>query len=165
LKRGTIESSIDIVCTNPRLVFEVASSPPISTAVVGLALFAASAAMVLLRRRFVVEPMAPVVAFTAALVCAMVYSLELLHWRDGVRDARSKGVVVEGIVERLRPEPWAGHAGPERFNVGEHYFEYSYFSDTPFFNDSAAHGGPLRNGVPVRILAVNHSIARLELCE
>ncbi len=59
-------------------------------------------------------------------------------------------MVVEGRVEHFQPMPWAGHA-MERFEVDGVLFEYSDYVVTPGFNNTSSHGGPMREGLPVRI--------------
>jgi hypothetical protein len=71
--------------------------------------------------------------------------------------------VVEGPITDFRPEPWQGHAPPERFVVNGVAFEYSYFTESPGFHTTAARGGPLRNGQYVRIHYTGMTILKLEL--
>ena len=58
--------------------------------------------------------------------------------------------IVEGRVENFAPMPWAGHA-EETFDVNGVHFAYSDYVVTAGFNHSASHGGPIREGLPVRI--------------
>jgi hypothetical protein len=58
--------------------------------------------------------------------------------------------VVEGRVENFKPMPWAGH-GDETFDVNGVHFAYSDYVVTAGFNNSASHGGPMRDRLPVRI--------------
>jgi hypothetical protein len=68
------------------------------------------------------------------------------------RSALASGevAVVEGRVESFHPMPAEGH-DTERFRVGGVHFAYSDFILTPGFNTTASHGGPIREGLPVRI--------------
>jgi len=61
--------------------------------------------------------------------------------------------VVEGVVENFHPMPYAGH-DTERFSVAGHRFEYSDYLKTSGFNQTSSHGGPIREGLPVRITYV-----------
>ncbi|HKR01699.1 MAG TPA: hypothetical protein VJT09_13555 [Pyrinomonadaceae bacterium] len=81
---------------------------------------------------------------------------------DGVRAGRCQ--VVEGTVTKFVPMPLQGHA-MEHFVVNDHYFEYSDYVVTAGFNKTQSHGGPLREGLRVRICDVDGAIARLEIAE
>jgi hypothetical protein len=68
------------------------------------------------------------------------------------RRALEKGdySVVEGAVSDFKPMPYEGHA-EEQFRVNEVHFSYSDYEDSPGFNRTASHGGPIREGMTVRI--------------
>jgi hypothetical protein len=55
--------------------------------------------------------------------------------------------------------------GTERFVVGGVPFSYSQFVYSPGFRKTRASGGPLRNGILVRIRYVDNFIVRLEICD
>ena len=76
----------------------------------------------------------------------------------------TRGVqVVEGRVSDFRPMPWAGHA-MERFCIEGHCFEYSDFDKSSGgFNNTSSHGGPIRDGLPVRVSYVGGTIVKLEV--
>jgi len=84
------------------------------------------------------------------------------YWE--LRQALRSGqfVTVEGKVVDFVRMPVAGHAN-ERFNVNGHHYEYSDFQVTAGFNNTQSHGGPLREGLIVRIADVHGRIARLEI--
>ncbi|GBU19797.1 MULTISPECIES: hypothetical protein [Methylobacterium] len=69
---------------------------------------------------------------------------------------------VEGRVARFHPMPYGGH-DRERFEVNGVPFSYSDYIVTGGFNTSASHGGPIREGLPVRICHVDGLIVRLEV--
>jgi hypothetical protein len=58
--------------------------------------------------------------------------------------------VVEGEVRNFHPMPAGGH-DTERFAVGGVQFAYSEYAIGPGFRHTSAHGGPMREGLPVRI--------------
>jgi hypothetical protein len=58
--------------------------------------------------------------------------------------------VVEGQVENFHPMPRTGH-DTERFTVNGVLFSYSDAELTPGFNQTSSHGGPIREGLDVRI--------------
>lgn len=70
--------------------------------------------------------------------------------------------VVEGKVVDFVPMPADGHV-MERFTVNGHRFEYSDAVPTAGFNNTQSHGGPIREGLIVRIAEVRGKIARLEI--
>ena len=73
---------------------------------------------------------------------------------------------VEGRVEEFKAMPYAGH-DVERFRVGGEFFSYSDYVETGGFNNTSSHGGPIREGIPVRIGFVRRQndnvIVRLEV--
>jgi hypothetical protein len=73
---------------------------------------------------------------------------------DAARDGKLK--VVEGKVEKFVPMPWSGHA-MERFCVKDACFAYSNFVVTVGFHNAASHGGPLHEGLPVRIAYMDNT--------
>jgi hypothetical protein len=66
-----------------------------------------------------------------------------------------------GKVEHFRPMPYEGHP-EESFSVAGHTFTYSDYVDAQCFNNSASHGGPIRDGLPVRISYTDNCILRIE---
>ncbi len=84
------------------------------------------------------------------------------HLRDALLNGQY--VVVEGTITNFVPMPWGGHA-KEKFNVNSHHYEYSNFAANAGFNQTQAYGGPLREGLHVRIADVDGQIARLEIAE
>lgn len=94
-----------------------------------------------------------VAAFIATLV---PYRAAVAALRDGHYS------VVEGPVTDFVPMPYTGHA-MERFSVQGQPFSYSDFIVTPGFRNSASHGGPIREGLYVRIAYVGNTILRLEV--
>jgi hypothetical protein len=86
------------------------------------------------------------------------------YWslRSAVRDGRVS--MIEGTVKQFKPMPYTGHAR-ERFCVQDTCFEYSDFIVTSGFNNTSSHGGPIREGLRVRVTHVRGTIVRLELAE
>jgi hypothetical protein len=70
--------------------------------------------------------------------------------------------VVEGVVENFHPMPKSGH-DTERFEVNGVHFSYSDYVMSPGFNNTASHGGPIRDGLQVRICHNSGDILRLEV--
>ena len=70
--------------------------------------------------------------------------------------------VVEGVVENFDPMPEHGNK-MESFTVKNTKFSYSDFYITPGFNNAASRGGPIREGLYVRISHIGNTIVKLEV--
>jgi hypothetical protein len=99
----------------------------------------------------------------ACLWSAVTFSTTFREY-TGLRSAyrRSQFSVIEGRVTNFRPMPYQGHQD-ECFSVQSQTFCYSDYVVTAGFNNSASHGGPIREGLPVRISYVGNTIIRLEV--
>jgi hypothetical protein len=77
--------------------------------------------------------------------------------------------IVEGFVTNYVPMPESGHSptGPAResFTVGGASFSYTDFSLTGGFRNTASHGGPIREGLYVRVTYIGKMILRLEVAD
>lgn len=71
---------------------------------------------------------------------------------------------IAGRVEHFHPMPASGH-DMEQFDVAGVSFSYSDYVITAGFNNSASHGGPIREGLPVRICHRDGEILRLEVMQ
>ena len=83
-----------------------------------------------------------------------LYSL-LSRYEQGKYD------VVEGLVQNFEPMPYAGHKS-ESFTVKGVKFSYSNYSVTSGFNNATSHGGPISEGLQVRISYIRNTILKLE---
>jgi len=72
--------------------------------------------------------------------------------------------VVEGTVENFDPMPYEGHKD-ESFTVKGVKFSYSDFHVSPGFNNAASHGGPIKEGLHVRISYIGNTILKLEVAK
>jgi hypothetical protein len=72
--------------------------------------------------------------------------------------------IVEGPVTGFVPMPYEGHS-QESFVVGGHRFSYSENIITSGFHNTASHGGPIREGLYVRVSYLGNLILRLEVAE
>ena len=68
----------------------------------------------------------------------------------------------EGVVESFSAMPAEGHRD-EEFRVNGARFHYSEFSTTCAFHNTQSQGGPLRDGLRVRIWHIGNSIIRLDV--
>ena len=73
-----------------------------------------------------------------------------------------KSVVVEGIVQDFRPAPALGPAR-ESFSVDGISFSYNALDDSPCFHNAPFRGGPVREGLDVRIHYYEDCIQRIEV--
>ncbi len=89
----------------------------------------------------------------------------------GVQDmfARAKNTyldgqysIVEGPVADFHPMPYSGHQ-METFSVNGVQFSYSDYVIVPCFNNAASHGGPIHQGLRVRIAYSGDCILKLEV--
>ena len=69
---------------------------------------------------------------------------------------------IEGRVENFHPMPKEGH-DTERFEVAGMSFSYSDYIMSSGFNNSASHGGPIRQDLQVRICHQSGVILRLAI--
>jgi len=125
----------------------------------GAVLFIAIAIIVLSRRShfrgYARHPLAfcltcyACIAMTVLLTAVYCYFTITEYKR--VRSTFDKGrfTVVEGIVTDFIPETDA--TKKESFRVRDTYFSYSTWLDSPGFNASNRVGGPIQEGLPVRI--------------
>lgn len=81
-----------------------------------------------------------------------------------LKKAQTNGTaqVVAGVVTHFKPMPATGHA-MERFCVQETCFSYSDYVVSAGFNKTSSHGGPIREGLPVRVTYVGAAIIKLEI--
>ncbi len=70
--------------------------------------------------------------------------------------------VVEGVVTQFHPMPAREHDS-ESFVVARKRFHYSDYSMTAGFHQSVQHGGPIHEGLQVRIHYLGNDIAKLEI--
>jgi len=70
--------------------------------------------------------------------------------------------VAEGYVEDFHPMPYEGHQ-EECFSIQSETFCYSDYIVQAGFNQSASHGGPIRQGLPIRVAYYGNRILRLEV--
>lgn len=152
--------------TDYHLVFSVVQkSVPRELFLIVPVLVATIIALVLVIRR---KASRMVVALVYAMFLFMVFVTSPF---PGVRDmyARAKQSymhgqysVVEGIVTDFHPMPYSGHQ-METFSVNGVQFSYSDYVIVPCFNNTASHGGPIRQGLHVRIAYSGDCILRLEV--
>ena len=90
------------------------------------------------------------------------YTLASRHY-DLLKKYQNKEYeVVEGIVKNFDPMPPSGHK-MESFTVGGKRFEYSDYIITAGFNKTSSHGGPISEGLKVRISYIADTIIKLEV--
>ena len=92
------------------------------------------------------------------IVCALDYRTYRTYV-SALRDGTAS--YVEGRISSFVPEPPEGHAA-ESFVVGGKRFEYSSGTITRTFNHTAASGGPIEEGLEVRIWYVGRGIIKVQ---
>jgi hypothetical protein len=104
------------------------------------------------------------------LIFALFWTVESFlatfrQYQTAVYDLRTgRYSVLEGPVTDFVPMPYTGHS-EERFTVNGHRFSYSDYIVTLGFNNTASHGGPIREGLYVRVTYDGNLILRLEVAE
>ncbi len=131
------------------------------------------------RKRFGWKSARWVVVATIAACCPVVLGLLVLRIfareAQRVRDAELDALhayrtgayqVVQGTVVHFDPMSFEGHK-VECFSAQDKRFCYSDYLIAPGFRNAASHGGPIREGLPVRIAYTTASgrnvILRLEV--
>ncbi len=109
-----------------------------------------------------------------AVVCAVFLLLAAYAYSSpGVQDmyARAKDAyvqgqysMVEGTVTNFHPMPYSGHQN-ETFFVNGMQFSYSDYVLVPCFNNTSSHGGPIHEGLRVRIAYSGNCILKLEVSQ
>ena len=74
----------------------------------------------------------------------------------------NRTAIVEGLVTDFHPMPFEGHR-EESFRVQGVTFHYSDYIITSGFNNTSSHGGPIREGLRVKIWHLNGKILRLDI--
>lgn len=99
----------------------------------------------------------------ACLWSGLAFSSTYADYR-GLKSAYRSGQfsIIEGNVSNFRPMPYGGHS-EECFSVQSKTFCYSDYVVTSGFNNTASHGGPIRDGLPVRVSYIGNTIVRLEV--
>jgi hypothetical protein len=69
---------------------------------------------------------------------------------------------IEGRVTDFVPMPYGGHPD-EQFTVSGVRFSYSDYFNVPCFNNSSSHGGPIREGLWVRLSYRGNCILKIEV--
>jgi hypothetical protein len=126
-----------------------------------------AAGALLLRMRHKLSRLVLATGFTI-LVIAFVLSSVWLAPNVSVTPTVVLPNVVTGNVSGFIPMPYGGHA-LERFCVQDACFEYSDYVNTGGFNHTSSHGGPIKDGLPVRVTYLKYPnfpgnlIVKLEL--
>jgi hypothetical protein len=99
----------------------------------------------------------------ASLWVLLAFGLTFPEYRQCINAYRSGSyAIVQGRVESFHPMPYEGHED-ECFTVRNERFCYSDYEIQAGFNQSASHGGPIREGLPVRIAYYDGHILRLQI--
>jgi hypothetical protein len=77
-------------------------------------------------------------------------SVQDMYTRARAAYVQGQYSTVEGTVTNFHPMPYSGHQN-ETFSVDGMQFSYSDYVLIPCFNNTSSHGGPIREGLRVRI--------------
>jgi hypothetical protein len=100
------------------------------------------------------------VGILAALCAGAAWSVKRHDGSLALQTGRYR--MVEGTVRNFHPMLFAGHP-PESFAIENERFSYSDYDFTACFNRTASHGGPLREGLHIRIYYIDNCILKIEL--
>ena len=102
----------------------------------------------------------------ALLWTLSTFSFTYFDYRQ-LRSAFEEGrcQIVEGRIQNFSPGKDNRGETDETFDVSGVHFSYSAYSASPGFNQTVAKGGPLKEGVQVRIFVYKQNIARLEIIQ
>jgi len=134
---------------------------------IGIVIFASGIVLIKLAPRWPNLKNAKVVGWVmlvfGPIFTIVVYNSVNSMWADW-RSAYERGsyFTVEGVVKDFKPMPYEGHQ-EECFRVNNQQFCYSDYIVQPGFRQSASHGGPIREGLPVRIYYYEGQILRLDI--
>lgn len=104
--------------------------------------------------------------FSFAVLWTLIAGLGIGVQQYQLRKSYAQGNfnIVEGAVENFDPMPYEGHKS-ETFTVDGVKFSYSDYQVTPGFNNATSHGGPIQEGLPVRISYIGNTIVKLEVAQ
>ena len=135
------------------------------SAVVPTAVLAFTVLAIVAFVKYKTRRVAVVIAYVAMLFLVMTLSpAGVSDMYARARDTYVKGdySIAEGTVANFHPMPYSGHQN-ETFAVNGVEFSYSDYVVVPCFNNTASHGGPIREGLRVRIAYSGDCILKLEI--
>lgn len=107
----------------------------------------------------------PYVVLAFGLILTAAFAVQSYTDYTKLRFAYDSGQceVVEGIVENFHAGQKMKNARTESFDIGQKHFAYPDSGNTAAFTTTEAYGGPVKNGLHVRIHQCGSDIARLEI--
>lgn len=103
-------------------------------------------------------------AYSFLIVSILISISPIIHYLDyrNLRNAyiKNEAEVIEGTITNFIPMSKYG-GGKETFELARHRIEF--FSSSKGFNHTSTFGGPLREGLYIRILFFNNNILKLEI--
>lgn len=136
-------------CRSSYTFFEVISSGGVRYAFTAVTALLLVIAAVLIARRHRLDKRVLVLGLVGLSALWLLASQWLLP-EHTIVVRTVKPTVVSGIVRDFSPMPFEGHAY-EQFCVDTTCFHYSDYEKTGGFNHTSSHGGPIREGLPVRV--------------
>lgn len=112
------------------------------------------------RRFTLVSPIYASIVWTGAAfawACNEYYQFSHVYQQGKYRE-------ISGKIENVAGAGHEQRRGYERFEVGGVQFSYSNSLSSPGFHKTRAFGGPIRDGLLVRVRYIDGAIVRLEIC-
>jgi len=135
------------------------------SAVVPTAVLAFTVLAIVAFVKYKTRRVAVVIAYVAMLFLVMTLSpagVSDMYARARDTDVKGDYSIAEGTVANFHPMPYSEHQN-ETFAVNGVEFSYSDYVVVPCFNNTASHGGPIREGLRVRIAYSGDCILKLEI--
>ena len=119
----------------------------------------------LLRKKTFYTIVGTAIASISAIIfiLALISSVPEFITRRGAY-ANRKGITVEGVVVNFRQAPEIGPA-TESFSINGTSFSYNVLDGNPCFHNAPIHGGPIREGLVVRIRYDETCIQRVDVLQ
>jgi len=140
-------------------------SPPWLSAVIPIAVATFTVFAIVAFVKFKKRRVAVVIAYVVMLFMVMTLSpagVSDMYARARYSYVKGDYSIAEGSVVNFHPMPYSGHQN-ETFSVNGVEFSYSDYVIIPCFNNTASHGGPILEGLRVRIEYSGNCILKLEI--
>lgn len=155
---------------NSNVVFDITNKhADLSATITGSLIFVFGLFAIWIQKRRPAKIAVPRIGYAMCAVALVLVAYDLLGSRlelaEHIKALKTGNFsVVEGRVQGFHPMPKSGHE-LESFSLSGRRFSYSDFVANPCFNNTASHGGPIREGLHVQISYSGDCILRIELLD
>src|SRR5260221_935524 len=141
------------------VVFDLSTQTPPSW-ILGIAFASSAVGLICVLMRYL---RVGVSSLIAGALLALVFGWQVYQLAH-LQGLLSQGgvAVAQGAVRAFQPMPKSGH-GSEQWCVENACFVYSQYETVPWFHRTESEGGPIHNGLFVRVHHVGNAIVRLEV--